>query len=147
MATKITLGKRPKSFKKEIEFPMLDGSTGGMEVTYAYRTRSEFAELNDEFQASLKAEADAEIARYKESVKQASEKREPVPEFSFTEAEITKCQAAVTVEYTMKIVEGWNLDVPFDKGAVEELVDTLPAAATKIRDDYRLAITEGRLGN
>lgn len=37
---KIKLGARPKNFTRTVSFPMLDGSTGKIEVTYKYRTRS-----------------------------------------------------------------------------------------------------------
>lgn len=140
-AIKVVLGKRPETFKKEITFPMLDGTEGCMEVIYKYRTKSELAEFNDALQADLKAEADAEIARYEEAI----EKKQPLPEF--TQGEINKRQAAIHIGYIMGSVKGWNLDVPFDKDAVAELVDTLPAAVTEMVGTYRTAINEGRLGN
>lgn len=138
---KVKLGARPKSFAKDITFPMLDGSTGSIGLTYKYRTKIELAEFTDAMQAKLKAEADAEIARYKD----ATEKGEPAPEFTQTEA--TKRQAAISTEFILASVEGWNLDVPFDAASVDELVDTLPAAVTELFATYRSAITEGRLGN
>lgn len=140
-AVKVVLGKRPKNFPKEIKFEMLDSSTGCMEVIYKYRTLTEFADFADDIQAKLRVEADAEQARVKELI----EKGEPVPEF--TQAELIKHRAAYNISYIMESVEGWNLDVPFNKEAVAELVDTLPAAVTAIVSNYRDAITEGRLGN
>lgn len=141
MATKIKLGARPKNFKREIKFQMLDGSTGCMEVTYAYRTRAEFAEFADSMQAKIKAQEEAEITR----IKEAAEKGETVPDFK--QSDMIERQSAFNVDYIMQAVEGWNLDVAFDKDAVAELVDTLPAAVAAIVTTYRDAITEGRLGN
>lgn len=146
-ATKIVLGKRPESFKKTVQATMLDGSTGCMEVEYRYRSRTELAELIDELQAKMKDEANVEIERFKAAVEKAKQSGEPIPEFTATQAEIVKRQSAVSVDYIQKIVKGWNLDADFDKEGVAELVDTLPAMSEAIKDDYRAAINEGRLGN
>ena len=146
-AKKIVLGKRPETFKKEVQCTMLDGSTGCMEVEYKYRSRTELAELTDELQAKLKDEANAEIERFKASVEKAKQSGEPIPEFTITQTEIVKRQSAVAVDFIQKIVKGWNLDAAFDKDGIAELVDTLPAMAEAIKDDYRAAINEGRLGN
>lgn len=144
---KIVLGKRPQTFKKTVKATMLDGTTGSMEVEYQYRTRTELAELTDQLQATLKDEANAEIERFKASVEKAKETGDPIPEFTYTQTEIVKRQSAIAVDFIMKIVKGWNLDAEFDKDAVAELVDTLPGMADAIKDDYRAAINEGRLGN
>lgn len=146
-ATKIVLGKRPESFKKTVTAIMLTGSAGCMEVDYKYRTRTELAELIDELQAKLKDEANVEIERFKNAVEKAKQSGEPIPEFATTQLEIVKRQSAVSTDYILKIVKGWNLDADFDKEGVAELVDTLPAMAEAIKDDYRAAINEGRLGN
>lgn len=146
-ATKIVLGKRPSAFKKEVKCTMLDGSTGCMEVDYVYRSRTELAELIDTMQAKLKDEANVEIERFKAAVEKSKESGEPIPEFTTTQTEIVKRQSAISGEYILKIVKGWNLDADFDKEGVAELVDTLPAMAEAIKDDYRAAINEGRLGN
>ncbi|MEH6434284.1 phage tail assembly chaperone [Massilia sp. DD77] len=145
--TKIVLGKRPKNFKKEVSCKMLDGSAGCMEVTYKYRTRKELAELTDDLQARLKDEANAEIERFKAAMEKAKADGEKIPEFTLTQTEIVNRQSAITVEYILAIVEEWNLDAPFDKDGVTELVDTLPAMVEALKDDYRAAINEGRLGN
>ena len=146
-ASKIILGKRPKNFTKTVTFDMLTGGEGCVEITYKYRTRSEFAAFYDDFQAKLKASADAEVARMKAAEEKAKEAGEPAPEFSITQENITSRQAEVHIEFIMGCVEGWNLDVSFDRDAVAELVDTLPAGAKAIISDYRVAIDEGRLGN
>jgi len=146
-ATKIVLGKRPESFKKTVTATMLDGSTGCMEVEYRYRSRTELAELTDQMQAKLKDEANAEIERFNASVEKAKQAGAAIPEFTMTQAEIVKRQTAVAVQYIQAIVVGWNLDAEFDKDGIAELVDTLPAMAEAIKDDYRAAINEGRLGN
>ena len=146
-ANKIVLGKRPTGFKKEVKCIMLDGSTGCMEVTFKYRSRTELAELTDKFQATLKDEANVEIERFKAAVEKAKAAGETIPEFTMTQAEIVARQTKVAVDYILSIIDSWNLDAEFDKHGVAELVDTLPAMADAIKDDYRTAINEGRLGN
>lgn len=140
-AHKIILGKRPEVFSKEVSFLMLDGSEGCMKVDYTYRTRKEFAEFADAIQGRVKAEAEAQVERYKK----ASETGEALPDV--TQSELMQREAQFKADYIMDAVTGWNLDIPFERAAVEQLVDELPAAATAIIGTYRDAITEGRLGN
>jgi hypothetical protein len=141
MAKKIILGKRPTSFKRIVSFPMPGEDAGSIEVTYKYRTRSEHAEFTDKLQAEVKAEADAEVARVRAAVEAGEKVAEP------TQAEITARQNEFNVRYLLGVVDGWNLDVPFDKESATQLVDELPAAVGAIITDYRSAIVEGRLGN
>jgi ATP-dependent exoDNAse (exonuclease V) alpha subunit len=138
---KIILGKRPKSFKRTITFQMPGEEAGTIEVLFRYRTRSEVAALTDELQAKIKAEGDAEVER----IKVAIEKKEDVP--AQTQSDLTARQNAFNVQYLLAVIDGWNLDVPFDKEAAEQLADELPSAVAAIVSDYRGALHEGRLGN
>lgn len=141
MATKIKLGERPKSFDKTIEFPMLDGSTGCIPVTYLYRSRKELAEMTDEVQSVARAAAAADM----EAVKAKIERQEEVEPMK--QVEITDREISLQVDYVMKAVTGWGLDVKFDRAAVEQLVDEVPAAIPALVEGYRAAINQGRLGN
>jgi hypothetical protein len=127
---KIILGKRPKSFKRTITFQMPGEEAGTIEVLFRYRTRSEVAALTDELQAKIKV---------------AIEKKEDVP--AQTQSDLTARQNAFNVQYLLAVIDGWNLDVPFDKEAAEQLADELPSAVAAIVSDYRGALHEGRLGN
>ena len=138
---KVKLGARPKNFKRELKFTMIDGSIGSMEVTYTYRTRKEIGAFADETQAKIKAALDVEI----EAVKKAGEAGDDLPEFK--QSDSIARQDEFNVDYVMESVEGWNLDIPFDREAVEQLAEELPAAITAIIGTYRDAILEGRLGN
>lgn len=138
---KLVLGKRPKHFVRPVSFPMLDGTTGTVEVEFIYRSRKEFAELVDTNQATIKAKADAEVARMKQVVSEG----EAVSDFK--QADLVAHQAEFNAAYLMQIVKGWNLDVPFSREAVDELVDEVPAAVNAINSAYREALLEGRLGN
>jgi hypothetical protein len=138
---KIILGKRPKSFKRTVSFPMPGEAAGTIEVEFKYRTRIEYAKFSDEFQAKVKAEGEKAVARVTEAIE-----RDEAPK-AMTEAEITGQQNALSVAYLMGAIEGWNLDEDFSEAAVAQLVDELPSAAKAIADDYRAALSEGRLGN
>ena len=140
-ASKLVLGKRPEHFTRDVSFPMLDGSTATIEVKFVYRSRKEFAELVDANQASIKAKAEAEVDRMKQAAKDGATPGD------FKQADLIAHQADFSVAYLMQIVKGWNLDVPFNRDAVDELVDTLPAAVNAINAAYREALLEGRLGN
>ncbi|MBD8654117.1 hypothetical protein IFT68_00565 [Oxalobacteraceae sp. CFBP 13730] len=139
--SKLVLGKRPEHFTRVVSFPMLDGSTGTVEVKFVYRSRKEFAELIDTNQASIKSKADAEVDR----MKQVAGEGGSVADFKQTD--LVAHQADFNAAYLMQIAKGWNLDVPFNREAVDELVDTLPAAVNAINAAYREALLEGRLGN
>ncbi len=140
-AQKITLGKRPETFSKEVTFPMLDGSTGCIKVDYRYRTRKEHAEFVDSIQAGIEAKAKAEADRYKK----LADAGEDAP--AIKQADLIKYNIDANVDTIMGAAKGWNLDIPFDREAVEQLVDELPAAVAAIVGAYRDAIVEGRLGN
>lgn len=125
---KITLGKRPASFKKTVSFPMLDGTTGTIDISYRYRTRKEFGLFIDELMAA------------------AGESKRPDDE-KFSMAELMEKTAGSNADYVLKVVTGWNLDEDLNHDNVQQLADELPAAVNAIMETYRIAITEGRLGN
>lgn len=125
---KITLGKRPTTFKKNVSFPMLDGTTGTIEVSYVYRTRKEFGIFIDELMAA------------------AGEAKKPDDE-KFSMAELMEKTAGSNADYVLKVIKGWNLDEELTHDNVQQLADELPAAVNSIMETYRIAVTEGRLGN
>lgn len=128
---KIVLGKRPKNFKKVLKVTLPEGGEGTIELNYIYRTRTEFGAFLDELFASagVKPESASE-EDVKFSVKEALEKLRDT-----------------NSDYLMKIADGWNLDVEFNRENVMQLCDELPGVALAAIDSYRLAVTEGRLGN
>lgn len=140
MAQKIKLGSRPETFKRTVTFPMPGEDVGVIEVTFRYRTRLEFAAFADEMHASAKAESEKVVARATEAIDKGEEPQ-------VTQVSITKRQNEFNVRYLLGAVESWNLDVPFDNEAAEQLADELPSAVTAIMNDYRAALAEGRLGN
>jgi hypothetical protein len=128
---KIVLGSRPKNFKAIVNIPMLEGGEGSIEMSYVYRTRTEFGKMIDTLMD------DAGVA--------PTGSGEEEQKFSLADAlEKTK---ETNADYIMKVADGWNLDIEFSRRAVAQLCDELPAAAMAIMNTYRSAITEGRLGN
>ena len=142
---KIKLGTRPKSFKRVVKFPMLDGSEGAIEVTYKYRTLTEFGKFVDAWTKAANAKAQADVDQREADRKAAEEKGEDV-DLAFNTV-LRNAQADANADYIMNIAEGWNLDEAFELDAVRQLCDELPAAAAAVMDSYRAALTEGRLGN
>lgn len=127
---KVKLGSRPKSFKHTISTPLPDGSMGEIEVSYIYRTRTEYGALLDELRAAGDSEAAApKKGRRVDSLKMQTEARDS------------------DVRFIMKIIDSWNLDAELNRESVEQLWDELPGVAAQILADYSSAIFEGRLGN
>ena len=108
---------------------MLDGSEGSIEVTFKYRTRSEFGVFIDSITeaAGIKSKADEDA--------------------KFSLADLMEKTKESNADYLFKVIEGWNLDEEFTLPNVAQLCDELPGAASAIMETYRLAVTEGRLGN
>jgi hypothetical protein len=128
---KIVLGKRPKNFKTKVSFPMLDGETGTIEVSYIYRTRTEFGTLID----GLMTDAGVDT----ENATEESQK--------FSLAQALEKTRDTNADYILQVADGWNIDEEFTRETVAQLCDEIPAAALAIMNTYRNAITEGRLGN
>jgi hypothetical protein len=131
MAAKVKLGARPKDFKHTVTAPLPEGGEGTIEVTYLYRTRTEFGKFVDE---QIEANGMPPAAGQTEEEK-------------FTMLRLQMQTRDANAAYIMGICSGWNLDFEFTRANVEQLCDELPGMAVKIIDDYRAAILEGRLGN
>lgn len=138
---KIILGNRPKSFARTVNFQQVDGSPGSIGLTFKYRTRTEFGDFVDQ----IRAEIDAKAATEMDQLKDLAAKKQPILELS--QKEILRRETETNVGYIMGFVEGWDLDVAFDRAAVLQLGDEVPAAIPAIIDSYRDAIVDGRLGN
>ena len=126
---KIKLGQRPKNFKAKVSFPLLEGGEATIEVSYIYRTRVEFGKFLDEMLADAGVEVDASEGA-KATIAQSLAKTRDT-----------------NAEYILKIADGWDLDIEFNKDTVSQMCDEFPAAAMAVMNQYRAAMTEGRLGN
>lgn len=132
MGHKITLGTRPKNFTHTVEVPLHEGTTGSIEVLYRYRTRSEFGQFIDEL-----ADA-AQVARPQTAT---------ADEVDNTVRAAMEATNGTNAKYLLQVMDGWNLEAEFGLPAMQQLCDELPGVAIKLMEDYRLACTEGRLGN
>lgn len=138
---KIILGQPPKEFSRALSFLQVDGSDGSLTAKFKYRTRTEFAKFNDELIEKARAAATAEVDQLAALAKQGH----PLPDMTH-EAQLQR-EARANVDYVMGCLNGWDLAVPFDRAAVEQLADEVPAAMTAIVSAYAAAIIEGRQGN
>lgn len=125
---KIKLGNTPKNFRKTVTFPMLDGTTGSIDITFKYRTRKEFGVFIDELMAA------------------AGETKRPAAE-TFSMAALMEKTAGSNADYVLKVVDAWNLDEDLTHDNVQQLSDEVPAAVNAVMEAYRIAVTEGKLGN
>lgn len=126
-ANKIKLGARPKSFKRLVTVPMLEGGEGSIEVEFKYRTKTEFGEFLDGlFDAA---------------------KEEKPTDGQFSMVELMEKTRDKNAAYLLDVLEGWNLDVPLNRETAEQFCDELPGAAAEIMDQYRSSIVEGRAKN
>lgn len=130
---KIVLGARPKNFKRTITIQMPGAEDGSIQLSYKYRTRKEFGAFIDEILAKAKV-SPPPVDSTDEAIRQ-------------TVADAMAMTVEANADYIMAVADGWDLDVPFNRENVEQLCDELPGAANLIMSDYRVAITEGRLGN
>ena len=128
---KITLGTRPKNFKRRLTIALPEDEQGTIELLYVYRTRAEFGAFVDGLLKSAE-------------VTPASASDEDV---AFSLQQALERTRDTNADYILQIVAGWNLPDDFSRPAVVQLCDELPGVALAIINDYRAAITEGRLGN
>ena len=125
---KITLGKRPQFIETTITATLPDGSAGSIKARYKYRTRTEFGEMIDQRMADARTEAPAQPAE-------------------FSVATMQRQARDANAAYLLDILDGWDLDDELDIDSATQLCDEAPGMAQALIDGYRLAVTEGRLGN
>lgn len=128
---KIKLGNRPKNFTKTVKAPMLEGGEGSVGIQYIYRTRTEFGAFIDDLMAS----AGVKLNSHDEDDIQANL------------AHAMTLARDKNADYIMKVADGWDLDIDFTRANVVQMCDELPGIAIAIMETYRMACTEGRLGN
>ena len=124
---KIKLGARPKTFKRVVSFPMLEGGEGTIECVFKYRTRTEFGAFIDRIFAD------------------AGEKNAAGDDFSVESLMTKTCDK--NADYLLEILDGWNLDEGLSRDSLQQLADECPAAVNAVMNAYRDAVRDGRLGN
>lgn len=129
---KIKLGTRPETFESTVTVPMPEGGEASVTMQYIYRTRTEFGAFVDELVRSAGVRPPAS---------------QQADDVMFSLRAALEATRDTNADYILKIAKGWNLDVEFDRSAVVQFCDELPGAAMAVIDKYRIALTEGRLGN
>lgn len=130
MAQQIKLGVRPKSFPRKLLISLPEGGQGELQLQYRYRTRSEFGAFIDDL------------------VKKTGATVAPVGTLDeFSNEGFHSQSVEANADYILQIIESWGLPEPFDRANVIQLCNELPGVALEIINDYRAAMTEGRLGN
>jgi hypothetical protein len=125
---KIILGQTPKSFKRNVTVDMLDGTKGSIECLFKYRTRIEFGKFLD----GIFSEAGVKPTDTDEKV---------------VIADVMEKTRDTNSDYLIQVLDGWNLDDELNKPNLQQLCDEFPGVANSIMETYRVAVTEGRLGN
>lgn len=144
---KIVLGKRPESFKRPVKFQDVDGTEGQLEAVFKYRTMEEFGEMYDEWTKEQEEKLRAEKAKLDEARAAAEVAGETFVEPVQTSKELRRAQAEANADYLLRFLVGWNLDVEVNRDALVQLANEFPGASAALMNDYRVAITEGRVGN
>lgn len=121
------LGARPKTFRRPVTFDLIEGGSSTIVCTFKYRTRTEFGAFVD--QAFGKGTAEA------------------LRDEKFTFARMLDRETEQSADYLLEVLDGWDLDDELSATNTQRLADEYPGAVLAIMEKYRLAITEGRLGN
>jgi hypothetical protein len=128
----IKLGSRPKTFKPfKVKFDLPEGGEGAIEVTYKYRSKTEFGRHLDDMMGQAKSkEAD-----------------EPRSTENFSMEAFFKANTAASADHLMGSIDAWDLDEPLTRDALLQLGDECPAAVAALIACYANACRDGRLGN
>lgn len=127
--SKLVLGKTPANFKPfNVKFTLPDGQEDQINVTYKYKTRSQYAAfLNDLFVESGEEKPDAEEkVDFEKLFAKGGEK---------------------TVAHLSKIITDWDFAEKPTAETFRQLHDQAPGAAVALTAAFQAACTEGRLGN
>lgn len=130
MATRIKLDLDPSDnldFERAVSIPTPTGKPLSITFTFKYRDRVAMARLFDEYLARSGAE--------------------PVPDETPKLADSVRAAIDTDVATIQDLAVGWNIDAPFDADNIAKLVRKYPGAALAIVSDYRVSLTQGRLGN
>lgn len=143
---KIVLGQRPTHFTRAVKFVLLDGTAARINFNYKYRTRSEYGAFVDENVERHKQAAEAAIA---DAIKVAEEATKDAGQVTKLPGmkDVLEKSSSDSIEFLLGAADGWNLDAPYTRESLEQLVDEYPQAALAAVETYRLACTEGRQGN
>ncbi len=143
---RVVLGKRPKSFSKTVEGRMADGTLGAIDMTFTYRTRTEWGALLDRHKEDKAARTEARLKQYLDDVQQARATGAPMPTAASAE-QAQRADVEADARLVLDIATGWDLPDPFNFDSLMQLADEAPDLIAQMVRAYGEAVHEGRLGN
>ena len=145
MSAKIKLNldpDTPLTFEREVTIPTPSGKALKVVWTFKHRTTDELAALYQKWVD--KARAEDEAAKARATASEGTSDPVPVPDL----LDNVRATQRRDVADILDIASGWNLDgYAFDETNVAKFVALYKAAGDVLREDYRVSMTEGRLGN
>lgn len=113
-------------FESTVDIPTPSGAPIKIPFTFVYRDRLQMAQLFDAFVAEAKA-------------------AEPAPDTTMVDA----VDAAIGSDVALikRVATGWGLEAAFDDTNLRKLCTRYSGAGSAILSHYRVALTQGRLGN
>lgn len=143
---KVVLGKRPKSFTKTVSGRMADGTVGAIDMTFSYRTRTEWGALLDRHKAAKTERAEARLKDYLDAVETARHEGRDVPTMPGVEL-AQRAEIEADARLVLDIATGWDLADSFTFESLMQLADEAPDLIASMVRAYGEAVHEGRLGN
>lgn len=135
-------------FEREVTLPTPNGKGQKVTFTFKYRNRQEVADLFDGYNRRALAEAAATAAaeeRAALTVQTIGQEAPLVVDLSIQGA--VRDAIDDDVATVMDMVTGWNLEAEWSRDNVRKLLLRYAGAAVAIVSDYRVSLTQGRLGN
>lgn len=136
MAQRIKLDLEPDdriTFDRAVDIPTPDGKGLKITFTFKHRDRQALAELFDGY-----------ITKARATTEQRTEQRADAAPLL---ADDTRTAIDNDVATLIDVATGWNVDAPFDSDNLRKLCTKFAGAAMAIVSDYRVSLTQGRLGN
>lgn len=135
-------------FKREVTLPTPDGKGLKVEFTFKYRDREAVGEL---FAAYADQSGADMLARSEARAKAIAAAEQAGQDTTAARAEINRKAVAEVIDddvaTVMEMATGWNIEASFNADNVRKLCTKYAGAAVAIVADYRVSLTQGRLGN
>lgn len=126
----------PITFERVVEIPTPSGKPVKLPLTFKHRTREQMAALMDTYRQ-----------RAKETVEEPAASEDSEEATADYLASVRRAMDS-DVEAIMDVVVGWGIDgAEFTHENVLKFISLYPGAALAIISDYRVGMTQGRLGN
>lgn len=134
---KFKFGAQPKDFKRTITLHTVDNQPLDLEITFAYRTKKEFAELADEGIRRAKAEF---------SNNNTTDGSLDTMSDTFW-AELYEKTGKNSAEHVLKIAKAWDVADELNKENLIRLENEFPGSLQAISSTYAKAVAEERTKN